>query len=75
MARGDTESNYCQKCKYESKWCQHRKEREVAKQKLGATLTTTQQYGWRAPIDDFSAMGKSRVAICKKTFFDPGHLS
>ena len=35
----------------------------------------TQQYGWRAPIDDFSALGKSRVAICKKTFFDPGHLS
>ena len=34
----------------------------------------TQQYGWRAPIDDFSHHGKNRVAICKKTFFDPGHL-
>jgi hypothetical protein len=42
MAKGDTEQNYCQKCKYESKWCAHRKEREVAKQKLGAALTTTQ---------------------------------
>jgi hypothetical protein len=40
MAKGDTEQNYCQKCKYESKWCKHRKEREVFKQKLGATLTT-----------------------------------
>jgi hypothetical protein len=40
MARGDTQSEYCQKCKYESKWCKHRKEREDFKQKLGATLTT-----------------------------------
>ena len=40
MAKGDTDQNYCQKCKYESKWCKHRKEREVAKQKLGAALTT-----------------------------------
>ena len=37
-------------------------------------LFRTQNYGWREPIDCFSAMGKSRVAICKKTFFDPGHL-
>ncbi len=40
MARGDTESEYCQKCKYESKWCKHRKQREEFKEKLGATLTT-----------------------------------
>jgi hypothetical protein len=40
MARGDTDQNYCQKCKYESKWCKHRKEREEFKDKLGATLTT-----------------------------------
>ena len=32
--------NYCQKCKYESQWCKHRKEREVAKQQLGAAITT-----------------------------------
>jgi hypothetical protein len=74
MAKGDTDQNYCQKCKYESKWCKHRKEREVAKDKLGATLTTTQVYGWRAPIDSFSSLGYSREAICDKTFKNVGHL-
>ncbi len=57
MARGDTDQEYCQKCKSESKWCKHRKQREDAKQQLGATLTTTQQYGWREPIDDFNNIG------------------
>ncbi len=75
VAKGDTEQKYCQKCKYESKWCKHRKEREVAKQTLGAALTTTQQYGWRAPIDEFSNLGQNRTGICKRTFFDFGHLS
>jgi len=86
MARGDNDQNYCQKCKYESKWCKHRKEREEFKQRLGAALTTyvikifekcqysTQQYGWREPIDCFG-LGNNRVAICKRTFHDVGHLS
>lgn len=40
MARGDTSQDYCQKCKSESKWCKHRKQREEFKDKLGATLTS-----------------------------------
>jgi organic radical activating enzyme len=36
----DEPQNYCQKCKRESKWCPHRKQREVFKQKLDATITT-----------------------------------
>ena len=40
IAKGDTDQNYCQKCKYESKWCPHRKQREDAKQRLGSALTT-----------------------------------
>ena len=40
MAKSEDENNYCKKCKYESRWCKHRKEREVAKQNLGAALTT-----------------------------------
>ena len=40
MAKGDTDLNYCQKCKYESKWCPHRKQREDAKQRLNTAVTT-----------------------------------
>ena len=40
IAKGDVDSNYCKKCKYESKWCKHRKERDDAKEKLGSVLTT-----------------------------------
>jgi hypothetical protein len=40
MARGDTSQDYCQKCKSESKWCKHRKQREEFKGKLAATLTS-----------------------------------
>jgi len=40
VAKSENENNYCKKCKYESKWCKHRKEREDAKQQLGAALTT-----------------------------------
>ena len=40
MAKGDTDLNYCQKCKYESKWCPHRKLREDAKERLNTAVTT-----------------------------------
>lgn len=40
MAKSEEHNDYCLKCKYESKWCKHRKEREVAKQKLGAAITS-----------------------------------
>ena len=34
----------------------------------------TQQYGWRENFDTFS-FGNNRIAICKRTFNNPGHLS
>jgi hypothetical protein len=34
----------------------------------------TQNYGWRENYDTF-AHNNSRVAICKRSFFNPGHLS
>ena len=40
LVKGDESLDYCKKCKYESKWCKHRKEREEAKQNLEKPLTT-----------------------------------
>ena len=34
----------------------------------------TQQYGWREHYDNFN-LGNSRIAVCKRNFFNPGHLS
>eukprot|EP00347_Sterkiella_histriomuscorum_P000440 403375856 len=73
QAKGEEDNDYCKKCKYESKWCKHRQTREVAKQKLGAALTTTQQYGWREPYDSLT-FGYNKSGMCKRTFFDHGHL-
>ena len=64
---------YCQKCKRESVWCKDRKCRDYPKQKQNAPLATSQVYGWRVPIDDLRT-GFSREAVCKRTFFDPGHI-
>jgi len=54
-------------------WCKDRKHREAPKATLGATLTSAQVYGWREPIDNMST-GFSRQAVCKRTFYDVGHL-
>lgn len=57
VAKGDVEDkNYCKKCKYESKWCKHRKEREVAKQTLGAAITT---YIKLCIINDYVALNNT----------------
>ena len=40
-------SNYCAKCKYESRWCKHRKLRDDNKQEQSAVLTSAQTLGWR----------------------------
>uniref|UniRef100_A0A7S3SC20 Uncharacterized protein n=1 Tax=Strombidinopsis acuminata TaxID=141414 RepID=A0A7S3SC20_9SPIT len=64
---------YCKKCKYESKWCKHRKLRDDAHQKQDAIVTTAQGLGWREPYDNLT-FGNNRTAICKRSFFDPGHL-
>ena len=35
---------------------------------------STQNYGWRENYDNFN-LQNSRVAVCKRTFHNPGHLS
>ena len=66
-------SQYCQKCKYESRWCKHRKIRDDNKQQQAAVLTSSQTLGWREPYDNLT-FGNARTGMCKRTFHDPGHL-
>ena len=66
-------SNYCSKCKYESRWCKHRKLRDDNKQVQAAVLTSAQTLGWRQPYDNFT-FGNNRTGMCKRTFNDEGHL-
>ena len=70
----ETNKGYNQKDKRESLWSNQVKPRAEPKQVQGMPLTTTQVYGWRAPIDDMS-LGFNRSGICKRTFHDNGHLS
>ena len=75
QAKRDEEDRggYCQKCARESVWCKDRKCREQPKGYLGAPLASSQVYGWRAPIDDMKT-NFNRSGVCKRTFFDKGHL-
>ena len=66
-------SNYCFKCKYESRWCKHRKTRDDNKQMQPAVLTSAQTLGWREPYDNVVG-GNNRSGICKRTFHDSGHM-
>ena len=66
-------SNYCAKCKYESRWCKHRKLRDDNKQMQQAVLTSSQTLGWREPYDNVVG-GNNRTGMCKRTFHDSGHL-
>ena len=66
-------SEYCGKCKYESRWCKHRKIRDDNKAVQAAVLTSSQTLGWREPIDKFQ-FGLNRSGMCKRTFHDEGHL-
>ena len=68
------DSQYCNKCKYESKWCKHRKLRDDFKQTQSSAVTTSQNYGWRHNYDNLT-FGNNRSGICKRTFYDFGHLS
>ena len=71
--RDKNDHPYCHKSKRESLWCKYRKIREEPKVNQGAPITSSQVYGWREPIDNL-ATGFNRSAVCKRTFFDPGHL-
>ena len=66
-------SKYCAKCKYESRWCKHRKLRDDNKATQAAVITSSQTLGWREPYDNLT-FGNARSGMCKRTFFDPGHL-
>ena len=66
-------SDYCSKCKYESRWCKHRKLRDDNKQEQSAVLTSAQTLGWRQPYDNVVG-GNNRTGMCKRTFHDSGHM-
>ena len=66
-------ANYCAKCKYESRWCKHRKIRDDSKQVQQAVVTSAQTLGWKEPYDNFT-FGNNRTGMCKRTFNDAGHL-
>ena len=75
MTMKDTKSTpYHQKSKKDTMWDKHVKPREMPKSALGTPLTTSQSYGWMTPIDDMRTH-HNRTGMCKKTFWDPGHLS
>lgn len=40
---------------------------------LALIFSRTQQYGWREPYDNLT-FGYNKSGICKRTFFDGGHL-
>ena len=62
-------TSYCQKSKKETMWDKHMHPREEPKKANAAPLTSSQQYGWRAPIDTIPT-GLAREAVCKRTFWD-----
>ena len=64
---------YCQKSKYESRWCKNRKPRDEIKKVQAAPLTTNQTLGWREPYDTLT-FGNNRSGMCERTFKDSGHL-
>jgi hypothetical protein len=66
-------SQYCAKCKYESRWCSHRKPRDDQKQAQQAVLTSAQALGWREPYDNLT-FGNARSGILRRTIHDKGHL-
>ena len=66
-------SDYCKKCKRESRWCKHRKLRTDHKDQQDASLTTAQVIGWREPYDNLT-FGYNRSGMCMRTFQDKGHL-
>ncbi len=67
-------TKYCPKCPKESVWCKHRKDRKEPKGVLAAPSTASQELGWREPIDTFN-FNNQKSGMCKRTFYDHGHLS
>mgnify|MGYP002634735644 CR=1 FL=1 len=69
----EDQGGYQQKAPRESVWYKKPIERDQAKETQNAPLTSSQIYGWRTPIDNMNT-GFQRSAVCKRTFFDKGHL-
>ena len=70
----DPQHGYNQMTKRESFWHKAHKDRPDARVVQDGILVSSQAYGWREPIDDMRT-GFARCQVCKKTFFDVGHLS
>ena len=66
-------TSYNQKSKKESMWDQHVHPREAPKEANKQPLTSAQTYGWREPIDNLNT-GMARESVCKRTFWNSGHL-
>ena len=71
--RDETDHGYVQKAARESYWYRPKGERPDAKLTQAQALTTSQVYGWREPLDNMKT-GFARVQVCRKNFYDAGHL-
>ena len=67
------ENTTWQKRKYGSQWAPER-ERKAPSEVQYIPATSSQEYGWRQPIDTF-IYGNNKSGVCNKTFKDNGHLS
>lgn len=60
--------------KYEDRTVQNAKKLPALPRETNKAVTTSSQaYGWRQTYDDLQT-GQARVAVCKKTFMNHGHL-
>ena len=70
--QSDDEEDFRKDSKYQ-KLNKLRKTQDGAKTEQHSITTTAQQLGWREPYDNFT-YGNNRSGMCKRTFFDTGHL-
>ena len=66
------ENKTWQKKKYGSQWAPER-ERKPPQEVQYIPSTSSQEYGWREPIDTFQ-FGYNKSGICNRTFQDNSHL-
>ena len=60
--------------KYEHRTVQKpKRDLENARSSNTSVYLSSQQIGWRQPIDDLYT-GQARVGTCKRTFMNSGHL-
>lgn len=62
------------KYKHDSQANPDKKPRTEAKAAQAVPVTASQTYGWREPYDNLT-FGHNMTGMCKRTFFDAGHLS